>query len=76
MGGALRASPSLVWNHDVDGVSMDGQFIEARQVLGLGLGFTYAKKYTLDLTYTGFADSAYNPLMDRDYVSATVGVTF
>ena len=34
MGGALRLSPSLVWNHDVDGVAMDGQFIEGRQTLG------------------------------------------
>jgi hypothetical protein len=75
-GGALRVSPSLVWNHDVDGVAMDGQFIEGRQTLGLGLGFLWAKRYTVDLNYTWFADSAYNPLMDRDYYSASLGVTF
>ncbi len=76
MGGALRLSPSLVWNHDVDGVAMDGQFIEGRQTLGGGLGFTWSKKYTVDLNYTWFADSAYNPLMDRDYFSASFGVNF
>ena len=75
-GGALRVSPSLVWNHDVDGVAMDGQFIEDRQTLGLGLGFLWSKKYTVDLNYTWFADSAYNPLMDRDYYSVSVGVSF
>ena len=75
-GGAMRISPSLVWNHDVDGVSMDGQFLEDRQTLGLGVGFTWAKKYTLDLGYTWFADSAYNPLMDRDYYSVSASVTF
>ena len=75
-GGALRVSPSLVWNHDVDGVAMDGQFIEDRQTLGLGLGFLWSKKYTLDLNYTWFADSAYNPLMDRDYYSVSAGVSF
>ena len=75
-GGALRVSPSLVWNHDVDGVAVDGQFIEDRQTLGLGLGFLWAKKYTVDLNYTWFADSAYNPLMDRDYFSVSFGVTF
>jgi hypothetical protein len=75
-GGALSVSPSIVWNHDVEGVAMDGQFLEDRQTLGLGLGFTYAKKYTFDLGYTWYADSAFNPLMDRDYYSATVGVTF
>jgi hypothetical protein len=74
--GAIRVSPSIVWNHDVDGVAMDGQFIEDRQTLGLGVGFNYAKKYTLDLGYTWFADSAYNPLMDRDYYSASFSVTF
>jgi hypothetical protein len=74
--GAIRVSPSVVWNHDVDGVAMDGQFIEDRQTLGLGLGFNYAKKYTLDLGYTWYADSAYNPLMDRDYYSASFSVTF
>jgi Protein of unknown function (DUF1302) len=75
-GGALRVSPSLVWNHDVDGVAMDGQFIEDRRALGLGLGFTWAKKYTLDWNYTWFADSAFNPLMDRDYFSVSAGVSF
>ena len=74
--GAIRVSPSVVWNHDVDGVAMDGQFIEGRQTLGLGVGFNYAKKYTVDLGYTWYADSAYNPLMDRDYYSASFSVTF
>ncbi|MGL6224713.1 MAG: DUF1302 family protein, partial [Steroidobacteraceae bacterium] len=75
-GGALRLSPSLVWNHDVDGVAMDGQFIEGRQTLGAGLGFNWSKKYTVDLNYTWFADSAFNPLMDRDYFSVSAGVNF
>ena len=75
-GGGLRMSPSLVWNHDVDGVAMDGQFIEDRQTLGMGLGFVWAKKYTADMNYTWFADSAYNPLMDRDYYSVSFGVSF
>ena len=55
---------------------MDGQFIEDRQALGLGLGFNWSKKYTLDVNYTWFADSAYNPLMDRDYFSVSAGVSF
>jgi hypothetical protein len=76
MGGALRISPSVVWNHDVDGTAMDGQFLQDRQTLGLGLGFNYAKRYTLDLNYTWYADTAYNPLFDRDYYSASFGVSF
>lgn len=75
-GGAMSVSPSIVWNHDVEGVAMDGQFLEDRQTLGLGLNFTFVKKYTMDLGYTWFADSAYNPLMDRDYYSVSFGVTF
>ena len=74
--GGIRVSPSLAWNHDVDGVAMDGQFNEGRQTLGLGLGFNYAKRYSLDLGYTWYADSAYNPLMDRDFYSVAFGVSF
>jgi hypothetical protein len=76
LGGAVRVSPSLSWNHDVGGVSMDGQFIKGREALGLGLGFDYAKRYTMDLGYTWYANSAYNPLMDRDFYFASLGVSF
>jgi hypothetical protein len=55
---------------------MDPQFIEDRQILGLGLKFTYNKRYVLDLAMVDYADKNFDPLFDRDYYSASVSVTF
>jgi len=72
----VTVTPSLFWSQDVEGVSMDPAFIEDRQVLGLGVKFTYNKKYVLDLNWVDYANSGYDPLQDRDYYSAAVSVTF
>ena len=55
---------------------MDPTFNEGRQTLGLGLKFTYNKRYTLETNYVSYTDKNYDPLFDRDYYSASVGVTF
>jgi hypothetical protein len=55
---------------------MDPAFNEDRQTLGLGLKFSYQKKYTLDMNYVSYANENYDPLFDRDYYSAAVSVTF
>jgi len=72
----IAVTPSVFWSHDVDGISMDPAFIEDRQVLGLGVKFTYNKKYVLDFNYVDYADRNYDPLFDRDYYSAALSVTF
>ena len=72
----VTVTPSVFWSHDVDGISMDPQFIEDRQVLGLGMKFTYNKKYVLDFNWVDYADNNFDPLHDRDYYSASVSVTF
>lgn len=72
----VTVTPSVFWSHDVSGVSMDPQFIDGRQTLGLGVKFLYNKRYALDLNYNWFADSAYNPLFDRDFYGVSVSVTF
>jgi hypothetical protein len=72
----IAVTPNLFWSQDVDGISMDPAFIEDRQVLGLGVKFTYNKKYVLDLNWVDYADDNYDPLFDRDYYSAAVSVTF
>jgi hypothetical protein len=46
------------------------------EVLGLGLKFTYNKKYTLELNMVDYANDTYDPLFDRDYYSVSAGVTF
>jgi hypothetical protein len=72
----ITVTPSVFWSHDVSGVSMDPQFIEDRQTLGLGLKLLYNKRYTLDFNYNWFADSAYNALFDRDFYGVSASVTF
>jgi hypothetical protein len=72
----VTITPSVFWSQDVEGVSMDPQFIEDRSVLGLGLKFNYNKKYVLDLNYVEYGTSQFDPLFDRDYYSAAVSVTF
>jgi len=72
----VTVTPSVYWADDVDGVSMDPMFIEGRRVLGLGLKFTYNKKYVFDLNWVDYADSGYDPLQDRDFYSASFSVTF
>jgi hypothetical protein len=51
-------------------------FIEDRQVLGLGVKFNYNKKYTMDFNYVSYANNNFDPLFDRDYYSASIGMTF
>jgi hypothetical protein len=72
----IAVTPSVFWSHDVDGISMDPAFIEDRQVLGLGVKFTYNKKYVLDFNWVDYANDNYDPLFDRDYYSAALSVTF
>jgi len=72
----ITVSPSVFWSQDVDGVAMDGAFIEDRETLGLGLKFDYSKRYVLDLNWVDYADETYDPFFDRDYYSASFSVTF
>ena len=72
----VTMTPSVFWSDDVEGISMDPAFIEGRQTVGLGLKFSYNKKYTLDMNYVSYADDNFDPLHDRDYYSAAVSVTF
>jgi len=72
----VTMTPSVFWSQDVEGISMDPAFIEDREVLGLGLKFTYNKKYVFDLNWVDYADNNFDPLFDRDYYSASVSVTF
>ena len=47
-----------------------------RKTLGLGLKFSYNKKYTLEMNYVDYANADFDPLQDRDFYSASVSVTF
>lgn len=73
----VTAAPRIFWSHDVEGYSVDSQFVEDRQALGLGAKFSYAKQYSLDISYNTFNKNAkFDALRDRDYASATFSVNF
>jgi hypothetical protein len=72
----VTVTPSVYWAHDVEGVSIDPQFNEDRQTLGLGVKFDLNKKYVFDLNYVSYANNNFDPLFDRDYYSAAFSVTF
>ena len=76
MNSGVTVTPSVFWAHDVDGISIDPQFIEDRQTLGVGLKFNYNKRYVFDVNYVSYANDTFDPLFDRDYYSAAVSVTF
>jgi len=76
-GSGVTAYPRVYWAHDVSGYAVDSAFVENRTALGLGVKLSYAKLYTLDLAYNRFGNGAkFDALRDRDYYSATFGVTF
>ncbi|WP_022964466.1 DUF1302 domain-containing protein [Halopseudomonas pelagia] len=70
----VNLSPSLTWSHDVDGWGPN--FNEGSKAVSLGLNADYANKYTASLSYTDFFDGKYNTNVDRDFVSASLSVSF
>lgn len=73
----VTAYPSIFFSHDVKGYSVDGQFVQDRKAINLGLRLSYQKDYNLDLNYVTFGrDAKYDPLRDRDFFSATLSVMF
>lgn len=77
--GALNLSPSLAFQHDVNGNSPGpgGNFLQGRKAITLGLAGDYQNKYSFDLTYTRFSGaSRYNLLTDRDFVAFNVKYSF
>jgi hypothetical protein len=73
----ITVSPNVAWAKDVSGVSVDGQFNEGRAVLGLGVNLNYQKKYNFGLQYVRYANSAqWDPLRDRDFISANASIAF
>lgn len=76
-GSGFTISPGVFLAHDVKGYSSDGQFLENRTVIGLGVQADYLKKYTINLGYTKYGDRAkFDPYRDRDYYSVSVSTTF
>ena len=73
----LTTQPSVFFAQDVNGYSVDGQFLQDRMTLGLGSRFTYNKKYSVELASVFYNRSAtYDPLSDRAYFSVNFKASF
>ncbi|MEH6490967.1 DUF1302 domain-containing protein [Halopseudomonas sp.] len=70
----INLSPNVTWSHDVDGYGPN--FSENAKAMSFGLNADYANKYNASISYTDFFDGKYNTNVDRDFVSASVSVSF
>jgi hypothetical protein len=74
----VNLTPVISWSHDVDGYSPANSsgFIEDRKALGLALNADYLNTYNAGISYTRFSGGDFNITKDRDFISATFGVSF
>jgi hypothetical protein len=69
--------PTFSFSHDVDGYSVDNQFIEDRKVYGASFRFNIQRVHNIELSYIQYGDSAkYDPFRDRDFMSLVFSTTF
>ena len=72
----INLTPSLAWSHDVDGYSPNSNFTEDAKALSVALGAEYLNRYTASLSYTTFSGGDYNTIVDRDFLSLSLSVSF
>ena len=74
--GGINLTPSLAWSHDVSGYSPNSNFTEDAKALSIALGAEYLNRYTASLSYTTFSGGDYNTIVDRDFLSLSLSVSF
>ncbi len=72
----INMAPSIVFSHDVKGITPDPlfMFIEERKSVSLGVSFDYQSRWSADIKYNGFFGGVgtTNRMEDRDYVSISI----
>lgn len=69
--------PTFSFSHDVDGYSVDNQFIEDRKVYGASFRFNIQRVHNIEVSYIQYGDSAkYDPFRDRDFMSLVFSTSF
>jgi len=77
--GAWNLLPHFTWSQDVKGVSPGpgGNFVQGRHGTTLGLTASTRERWELDVSYTHYGGAGqYNLLNDRDFIAASVKVSF
>ena len=73
----INLKPTISFNHDVEGVSPVGTFLEDRKALGLSLEAIYQNTYSVNVSYTDFYGAEpYNQLADRDFYAISASASF
>lgn len=71
----INLTPYVSFGHDVKGWSFDGELVEDRLKGTVGLRADYAKKYTVDLSWSASGNTRYAPT-DRDFVALSARMGF
>lgn len=69
-------TPSLGFNHDVEGYSYDGTFLKDRKVLRPAIRADWRRQYFAEIAYNRISGGTYNNLVDRDTVALVIGANF
>ncbi|MEH6502058.1 MAG: DUF1302 domain-containing protein [Pseudoalteromonas distincta] len=70
----INLSPNVAFSHDVEGYGPN--FTENAKAISIGLNADYGNKYSASLSYTDFFDGKYNTNVDRDFLAASLSVSF
>lgn len=73
----ITLTPAVMWAHDVYGYSPSpgSTFMEGRTATRVSATADYLKMYSMAISYTAF-NGDYDPRSDRDFVSASVSLSF
>ncbi len=77
MNSGMTLFPTFSFSHDVDGYSVDNQFIEDRKIYGASFRLNIQRVHNIELSYVRYGDSAkYDPFRDRDFMSLAFSTSF
>ena len=76
-GTGVTATPKFYFKRDLNGQSIDGQFIKGRGTIAPGLNLDFSKRFAVDLNYVTYNHEAkFDPMRDRDFYSIALSTKF
>ncbi len=75
--GELSITPRLLYKNDVEGYSPNGQLIEGREEVSVGVSTSFLRRASVDLSYRAIWGGGTNNLLkDRDYMDLVIKYEF
>ena len=72
----VNLTPSVAFQHDVNGVAHDIAFIDGRKAANVAIRADIFKKLFVEASWTPIWGGDYNFTKDRDFYSLVAGLTF